>query len=181
MTVLGVVIVLGACAKPLEVSSITEIKSTTGSRGIDVLEPKRATLGTTVPEFAGDQLTEVRTYMYKEGEGEIEISGAQCTLSASDFTATMATPAKVRVPLYRAQSSTLAVGCEKEGFEKKLITVAAYDLTRSQRMASSGNGGLVGVLAVAAIDAMADNSRNEWRYPIARVVLEPVKASRPRS
>ena len=35
-------------------------------------------------------------------------------------------------------------------------------------------GGLIGLVAVSAIDAVSDNSKNEWRYPLARVVLEPI-------
>ena len=32
---------LGGCATPLAVTNVTDIKSSTGSRGIDVYEPKR--------------------------------------------------------------------------------------------------------------------------------------------
>ncbi len=77
------------------------------------------------------------------------------------------------MPIYRAQSSQLAVQCELDGYQKRMVTIAAFDLTRSQRMASSGGGGIVGVVAVAAVDAFADNTNNNWAYPLARVVLEP--------
>jgi hypothetical protein len=164
---------VGGCATPLEVASITDVRSNTGSRGIDVHEPKRQAGHSSVPEFAGDQLVEVRTYKSTADQGEVEIAGATCTLSAADFSATMQSPAKVRVPLYRAQSSALAVACEMPGFQRRLVTLEAYDSTRQSRLASSGNGGLIGVIAVAAVDAMADNTKNDWRYPIARVVLEP--------
>jgi hypothetical protein len=167
-----VLVVLGGCAAPgLEVASVTQIRSSTGSSGIDVYEPKRRP-GSSVPEFAGDQLVEVRTYKNTD-EGEVEIAGAMCSLAATGFSASMQTPAKVRVPLYREQSSTLAVTCEMPGYQKRMVTVAPYDATRASRMASSGSGGLIGVAVVAAIDAAADNSKNDWRYPIARVPLEP--------
>jgi hypothetical protein len=164
---------LGGCAQPLAVANVTDIKSGTGSRGVDVYEPKRRS-GAAVPEFAGDQLVEVRTYKQIDGEGEVEFPGAHCSLSAADFSASMQSPAKVRVPLYRGQSSTLAVTCEMAGFQKRMVTVAPYDATRSSRLSSAGGGGLIGVLVVATVDAMADNSKNEWRYPLARVVLEPL-------
>jgi hypothetical protein len=165
-------LVLGGCATPgLEVASVTEIKSTTGSGGIDVYETKRRG-GGSVPDFAGEQLVEVRTYKNTDG-GEVELSGATCSLSATGFSATMRSPAKVRVPLYREQSSTLAVTCEMPGYQKRMVTLAPYDATRASRLASSGSGGLIGVLAVAVIDAAADNSKNDWRYPGARVLLEP--------
>ncbi len=160
------------CAKPMEVANITEIRPSNSSTGIDVHEPKRRTGQPGLPEFAGDQLVEVRAYTFQDGSGEVEVSGATCTLSAAEFSATMQTPAKVRVPLYRGQSSTLAVACEKPGFAKKLITVAPIDVTRSNRMSSGAGGGLLGVVAVAAIDSMSDNTKNEWRYPLARVVME---------
>jgi hypothetical protein len=167
-----VMVVLGGCAAPgLEVASVTEIRSTTGSRGIDVYEAKRRA-GSSVPEFAGDQLVEVRTFK-DTAEGQVELPGATCSLSAAGFSASMRTPAKVRVPLYREQSSTLAVTCEMPGYQRRMVTVAPYDATRASRMASSGSGGLIGVVVVAAIDAAADNSKNDWRYPIARVLLEP--------
>ena len=167
-------VVLGGCAKPLEVGSITEIEPRTGARGVDVHEPRRVAGSQGVPEFAGDQLLEVRTYVDKDGEGRQEVAGADCTLSAADFNATMKSPAKVRVPLYRGQSSQLAVSCEMPGYQRKMVTVAAIDVTRSQRMASGAGGGLIGVVAVSAIDALSDNTRNEWRYPLAVVVLEPL-------
>jgi hypothetical protein len=165
-------VVLGGCAAPgLEVARVTEIRSTTGSGGIDVYEPKRRA-GGSVPEFAGDQLVEVRTYKNTD-EGEVELAGATCSLSATGFSASMQTPAKVRVPLYREHSSTLAVTCEMPGYQRRMVTVAPYDATRASRMSSSGSGGLIAVVVVAAIDAAADNSKNDWRYPIARVSLEP--------
>ena len=166
-------LLLAACAKPLEVASITEIQPKNGAKGIDIYEPRRRAGDALAPEFAGDQLLEVRTYTYKDGQGEIEVPGASCTVSAAEFSATTRTPAKVRVPIYRAQSSQLAVQCEMDGFQKRMVTVAAFDVTRSQRMASSGGGGLIGIVAVAAVDALADNSKNNWAYPVARVVLEP--------
>lgn len=169
---LAVVAILAGCAKPMEVSSITEIKPTTGSRGVDVHEPKRQTGQAGVPEFAGDQLLEIRTFASKEGSGETEVAGATCSLSAADFAATMQTPAKVRVPLYRGQSSTLAVACEMPGYKKKMITVGPVDVTRDARFTSGASNGVIGLVAVTAIDAFSDNSRNEWRYPLAKVVLE---------
>ncbi|WP_246739025.1 hypothetical protein [Bradyrhizobium aeschynomenes] len=168
---------LGGCAAPLAVNNVTDIRSTTGSRGIDVYEPKRRT-DASVPEFAGDQLVEVRTFHNPGGGGEVEMAGASCSLEASGFTATMTSPAKVRVPLYRGQSSTLAVTCQKPGYQKRMITVAPIDATRQARLASGMNGGILGAVIVAGIDAAADNSKNDWRYPVAKVVLEADAAGR---
>jgi hypothetical protein len=163
---------LTGCAKPLEVGSITNIRSATGSQSVDVLEPKRAKGVPGLPEFSGDQLLEVRTYARSDGGPDAEISGASCTLTAADYSATMETPAKVRVPLYRAESSTLSVACKMPGFKKRMITVEAFDETRRSRMSNGAGGGLIGLVAVSAIDAASDNTRNTWRYPVAKILLE---------
>ena len=167
--------VLTGCASPLHVASITEIQSRTGSKSVDVYEPKRVSGQAAIPEFAGDQLLEVRTYVYKPETGEAEVAGATCTLTAADFSATTQSPAKIRVPLYRGQSSELAVACEMPDYQKKMVTVRPVDVTRQGRMVSGSGGGLIGLVAVTAIDGFADNTKNEWRYPLARVVLEPAK------
>ena len=161
---------LGGCATPLAVTTVTDIRSSTGSRDIDIYAPKRQA-GASVPEYAGDQLVEVRTYQ-KSDQGEAEMAGATCLLAATGFSATMTSPAKVRVPLYRSQSSTLAVTCQMPGFQKRMVTVARFDVTRASRLASGSGGGLIGAVVVAAVDAAADNSNNDWRYPVARVVME---------
>jgi hypothetical protein len=172
LLVTAALLALAGCAKPLEVSSITEIKSTTGSKGIDVHEPRRANGQQGLPEFAGDQLLEVRTYTNENGNGEAEIADVACIVSAADFSANVVTPAKVRVPLYRAQSSTLAVSCDKPGFKKRSITVAAVDATRSGRYATGSSAGAIGLIAAVAVDGLSDNTKNEWKYPLAKVVLE---------
>jgi len=176
-----ITLVAAGCAKPLEVGSITPIKSNTGSQGLDVYEPKRQS-GQSAPEFAGDQLIEIRSFHYLKEKGEVEIPGATCDLSAAMYSATMVTPAKVRVPLYRGQSSALSVSCKKQGYKDKMITVNAFDATRANRYASASGGGLAGVAVVAVFDALSDNTKNDWRYPIAKVVLEqdePKKSKTP--
>jgi hypothetical protein len=166
-------VAVGGCAKPLEVGSITEIKTTNGSKGIDVHEHKRVAGQPGVPEFAGDQLVEVRTFVSKDGSGDVEVPGGTCTVSAADFAATTQSPAKVRVPLYRGQSSTLAVACQLPGYKKQMITVSPIDVTRQARYSSGASSGVLGLVAVSAVDAFSDNTKNEWRYPVARLVLEP--------
>lgn len=166
------VALLGGCAKPMEVGSITSIKSATGSQSVDVLEPKRAKGQPGLPEFSGDQLLEVRTYVRSDGGPDAEVAGAQCALTAADYSATMTTPAKVRVPLYRGESSTLSVACELPGYKKRMVTVEAFDETRRTRLSNGAGGGLIGLVAVSAIDAASDNTKNTWRYPVAKILLE---------
>ena len=175
MTLLCLLLLAG-CATPLEVGSITEIKPAGGVQGLDVYAARR-TAGEPVPEFAGDQVLDVRTYAYLENSGEVEIAGATCEVTARDFTATVQTPAKVRVPLYREKTSALSVSCAKVGFQKRLVVAEVFDVTRAQRMGAGGSGGLIGVTAALIVDGMSDNSKNDWRYRPARVVLLPANAA----
>lgn len=164
---------LAACAaKPLEVGSITQIKPHTGSGELDVYAPKRAQDPASAPEFSGDQLVEVRTYRQDPENGQVEMEGATCKLSAALFSADMTTPAKVRVPLYRGKSSELSATCSKPGFKDKLVTAQAFDVTRSQRFATASGGGVAGVAVVAVFDAFSDNTKNDWKYPVLAVVME---------
>ena len=167
------VLLVGACSKPLEVAEVTNIKSKTGSSGLDVHQAARSA-GQDAPEFAGDQLAEVRAYHQVDGKGQVELAGVPCHLSTAHFEAKLTTPAKVRVPLYRGKSSDLAVSCKKPGYISRLVTVRALDITRSQRLNSGANAGLVGLLVVAAIDAASDNTKNDWKYPPVKVLLERV-------
>lgn len=156
-------LLIAGCAKPLEVSSITEVKPVDPRAGVDVYAARRVA-GHSVPEFAGEQLLPVRTYISKEGQGLTEVAGAQCSLKGPEFSAEAVTPAIVRVPLYREQSSALSITCSKEGYAPKTAMRQVFDVTRTQRLASGSGGGLLGFAVVAAWDAMADNSKNDWRY-----------------
>jgi hypothetical protein len=164
----GAAVALAGCAQPLAVASITEIKPIAAPKGTGGIENKQAA-------FAGDQIVEVRAYAYKDGQGEQEIADASCTLATGEFTAQMLTPAKVRVPLYRVQSSVLAVTCERPGFAKKLVTVAPYDAVRAGRFGAATNAGLLGLAVVAAVDGLSDNTKNDWRYPPVKVVMEALQ------
>lgn len=176
---LAAISIAGCAAKPLSVGSITQINPTNGASGTDVYAQQRAA-GVAVPEYGGDQLLEIRTYEQKEGEGRVETAGASCTVSSGNFNATMTTPAKVRVPLYKDKSESLAVQCMKPGFKPQLVTLAAFDKTRADRynnITSAGaSAGLIGFVASAAvagvIDASSDSSLNVWYYPPAKIDLE---------
>lgn len=166
-----ILMALSGCAKPLEVSSITEIKPQTGATGLDVYAARRAK-GEQVPELAGDQIVEVRTYSEADGSvGQEEIPGAQCKLSTPSFNADFTSPAKVRVPIYRSQSSTLAVSCHKDGFTDKLEEVAVFNATKNERLSLGSNGGLIGVALALAVNGMSDASQDDFKYPLVRVIL----------
>ncbi len=177
----------GCSAAPLEVGTVTEIQPTGAmavpvstaapvSSRIDIYESRRAA-GVATPEFSGEQLLEVRTYIVRPPNGMVELSGASCMLNAADFSATLQTPAKVRVPLYRQQSSPLAIVCDLPGYKKKKVTVAAVDVVHEKRTASAATGGLIGLISAAAIDVMADESKNTWEYPVTKVILVPAEVA----
>ena len=69
----------------MEVNSITRITPTNGAQGIDVYAEQRRR-GEKVPEYAGDQLVQIRSYRATD-EGFVgkEFAGADCTVSANNF------------------------------------------------------------------------------------------------
>jgi hypothetical protein len=173
MLITGLGLLAAGCAKPLEVASITEIKAPPGAQGVDVYAARRQS-GEKVPDFAGDQIVEVRTYAETEGGGTgDEFAGARCQVKARDFSADLVSPGKVRVPVYRAQSSQLAVQCQKDGFKPRLVDIGAYNVTKAERMQAGGNAGVVGVLFMAAVNAASDETTHDFRYPHLRVVMTP--------
>lgn len=172
-------LVLTGCAKPLEVASITEIKPPPGSQGLDIYASRR-NAGEKVPDFAGDQVVDVRSYVMSEGGGTgDEFAGATCELKSRDFSVNLTTPAKVRVPIYRAQSSPLTVQCQKDGFEPKLAEASVFNVTKEERLQQGASGGVVGVLFVAAINAASDETTHDFAYPTIKVLMTPLGAAKP--
>ncbi len=166
---------LGACATPMEVSHVTEISSLAGRQGVDVYAAQRERGRTDVPRYRGDQVVEVRTYHataedYGESVGE-EFAGAQCTLKASNYNAKFQTPAKVRVPLYGAKSSPLDLTCQHPDHRTRNKVFPFYNKTHSDRLAVGANGGLAGVLVVAAVNGLSDSGEDEYRYPILQLPM----------
>lgn len=173
LTIAGLGVLMAGCAKPLEVASITEIKAPPGSSGVDVYAQRRQA-GEKVPDFAGDQIIQVRSYAETEGGGTgDEFEGAKCEVKARDFSASLTTPAKVRVPVYRSQSSPLAVQCQKDGYKPRMIEIGAFNATKAERLQAGSGAGAVGVLFMAAVNAASDEATHDFRYPVARVLMTP--------
>ena len=167
---------LAACAKPLEVTTITPIQTANGSGNIDVYADSRSA-GEVVPEFTGDQIVDVRSYTSnKNGNKGKEFAGASCVLEARDFTANLVTPAKVRVPLYRDQSSPLTVSCTHKDHHPKLAERAVFNLTKAERLDAGSNAGLAGVLIMAVVNEASDESNDVYNYHNIDVVMRPLKA-----
>ena len=170
---------LAACAKPLEVGTISEIRSDHGAPGIDVYAARRRA-GEKVPDLAGDQLLDVRSYVAEPGPlgGDMrgdEFPGARCVIRGRDFSAEAVTPARVRVPIYRLESSSLSVSCQHPDFGAKSVALDIYNKTKADRYAASSQGGLAGLVVMTAINEMSDETKHEFAYPLARVLMTPLR------
>jgi hypothetical protein len=174
---------LGGCATAgLEVARVSEIRPTNKAGGLDVYAERRRA-GDKVPDFAGDQIVDVRTYKAQE-DGDLageEFAGATCAVKARDYAAQVITPARIRVPLYRQQSSPLSVSCEHAGYQPRSAVLEVYNKTKQQNYAASAGTGLVGLLVVAALTELSDENPHTFAYPPARIVMRPLgKRATPR-
>ena len=170
----------GCAAKALPVTSISEIKPATGARGVDVYAPQRAR-GEKVPEFAGEQLLEIRTYRADDnkfsGRGK-EIAGADCKIKTGTFSARVKTPAKLRVPVYRAQSAPISATCSLAGYKPNTAVASVYNKTKSDRMSSAGSAGALGILTIALVNAASNEATHDFRYYPLAVVLQPIASAK---
>ena len=82
-------------------------------------------------------------------------------------------PARLRVPIYRLNSSALSVACEREGYEPRSVVVEVYNKTKADRYAATSGNGLAGLLVVAAINELSDETKHEFAYPPPRVIMTP--------
>jgi hypothetical protein len=167
---------LAGCAAPgLEVARVTDIRPTNKAAGLDVYAERRRA-GDKVPDFAGDQLVDVRTYREREENGysDEEIAGAKCSVKARDYSAEVVTPARIRVPLYRRESSPLSVSCEHPQYQPRSIVLDVYNKTKQDNYSASAGSGLVGFLVMAAINEMSDENTHTFAYPAARLVMKPL-------
>jgi hypothetical protein len=172
---LGLLFVAGCASKPLEVDRITPISAKNGSSTLD-LYAKQRNAGEAVPEFAGDQIIDVRTYTATKNGGQgKEFAGAKCEVEARDFTATATSPAKVRVPNFRAESSDLSIRCEHPDYHSKLITSGVFNKTKSDRLNAGSHAGLAGLALMAVVNGVSDDSKDNYSYAPIRVVMRPLK------
>lgn len=174
---LGVMVLTSGCAM-MEVGSITEIKPGPGAVGLDVYAGRRQT-GEPVPAFAGEQIVEIRSYSHGYTNPDTqthELAGVACDVSASNFTASVVTPAKLRVPIYGQASSPLALQCNKPGFKPKLVTAAVQNVSRSQRMGMGASGGVIGVAAALVAEGMSNPANDEFKYQTVMVEMEAERA-----
>jgi hypothetical protein len=177
LSLLVAAIFLAGCAKkPMEVDRITQISPANGAKGLDVYASKRKA-GEAAPEMSGDQVVPVRTYI--AGGGALggrgkEFAGANCIVKANNYEARVTTPAKIRVPIYRMNSSMLSVRCEKEGFRTKTAEFAVYNKTKNDRYAAGSRAGVAGLLVMAVVNGLSDESKHDFLYPPLNVEMTPI-------
>jgi hypothetical protein len=155
---------LGACATPkLPLTSMEEVTYLPGAQIPD-------------SKVRGSEILEVRTLAKKEENGdhstsEVEVAGAKCLIKSDHYTATLITPAGLRVPLYGYQTPQLSIECVKEGYNKSVAGWAPYNKTMMDRLNTAQAGGLLGVLVIAAYNAASDETNDEFQYLNPKVLL----------
>ena len=167
----------GCQTKQLPISNISQITpSFEGAEGVDVYAGKRRN-GETVPDYRGDQLVEIRSFINQKGKKsshskKTEFAGARCSVNASGFDGNVTTPAKIRVPIYGYQSSELALRCVADGYQPTVQSFRAINKTKSDRLNSAASTGLLGVLAITAVNAASDETKHVFLYAPLNVVFE---------
>ncbi|WP_413206463.1 hypothetical protein [Rhodospirillum sp. A1_3_36] len=155
---------LGACSTPkLPLASMEEVTYLPGAKTPD-------------STVHGSEIIEVRTLAKKPENGdhstsEIEVAGANCLVKSDHYTATLVTPAGLRVPLYGYQTPELSIECSKSGYNKTIAAWAPYNKTMMDRLNMAQGGGLLGVLVIAAYNAASDETNDEFQYHDPRVLL----------
>jgi len=172
---------LSGCANKAPIASIATVNPTDpGVSGIDVYAPRRER-GEKVPNFRGDQFVTVRTY---EEDPEVlsnfgkELLGSSCVLEGAGYSASVTTPAKVRVPIYGNESTDISVECNHSGYQKAIATKRSFDKTKSDRLSAGSSGGLIGVVFMAAVNAASDDKEHVFLYPDINLIMRPNKSGR---
>ncbi|WP_458876620.1 hypothetical protein [Arenibacterium sp. CAU 1754] len=104
----------------------------------------------------------------KEGSKDVEIKGVACSIRGTGYSARVITPALVELPTYRGKTDPIQVSCSASGISVA-ETVQPYNETLARiRSSQSTSGGLIGVLAVAAVQgvmqAARDPSKDQFAY-----------------
>lgn len=174
----AVATLLGACGpKPLPLADVKQLQAADGSYGQDIFGKRRAA-GEPVPTMRGNQLLEVRTYNVEDGSfgNEVagtEIAGAECQVRAEDAATNVRTPGAVHVPLYGYRTPAISVVCTREGYANAITPIRTYNRTQAERAAAGSQGGLIGVLVTAAINAASDETNDVFNYVQPRILLRP--------
>ncbi|MEM1378859.1 MAG: hypothetical protein AAGG69_15870 [Pseudomonadota bacterium] len=141
--------------------------------GGDVLALRRAA-GADIPQLRGSEFVTVRTFHYLPDGNRFkrtELTGVSCVLEGEGYTANVVTPAQAQVPDYGFASPAIRVQCNKDGYKPSFKNITAFDATKAARMNASGQGGLIGVLGMGIINAADKGRRNDFKYPLAMMIM----------
>jgi hypothetical protein len=152
-------------AKPIAMSVAVTPTATNIQNG-DVLAPQRRA-GLEIPPLHGTEIVTIRTYetVMEKTNGRsstIELENIGCQVQSDGYTASIKTPAEVRVPDYGYASRPISVQCNAAGYKPAFKSRMAYNKTTKRRMSGAHNGGLIGVVAVAVINAASDEKKHDF-------------------
>ncbi len=109
-----------------------------GAQGLDVYAASRAR-GQSVPEFKGETLVTIRSFLDTEGPGTTEFAGARCRVFSSLYSAEITTPAEVVVPNFGKGSPVVTAECRANG---RSATRSAAIVNESQRRRDEARSGV---------------------------------------
>ncbi len=164
-------------AKPIAMSVGVTPTSPNIQNG-DVLAPQRNS-GLDIPLLHGTEIVTIRTYetVLDKEQGRsrtVEIENIGCSVESDGYKASIKTPAEVRVPDYGYASRPISVQCNAPGYKPSFKNQTAYNKTFEQRMSGAHNGGLIGVVAVAVINAASDERKHDFGYRPIDVTMNRV-------
>lgn len=171
-------------AKPISMS----VAATPTAKGVpygDALAPQRAA-GEDIPALKGQKIVTVRTYGYA-GKSDAqfttrtEIEGIDCALESEGYRASVKSPAEIKVPDYGYASRPVSVHCQAPGYKPGYASAQPYDKTTAERLDAGSNNGLVGLVAVALIDAATDKKKHDYAYRQVDVTMNRIGCEKEKS
>lgn len=172
---------LAGCQTGKPIAMSVGVTPTNDSQNGDVLASYRSA-GQDIPALKGTEVVTVRTYSYvrkpdSDVNSRIEVEDVACKLESDGYTASIRTPAEVRVPDYGYASRPITVQCNAPGYKPGIKTAAAFNRTMEQRMSNAGQGGLAGVVLVAMINAASDEKKHDFGYRPVDVTMNSVNCA----
>lgn len=133
---------------------------------------------TAATTISGYSNVNVRAWVNADGN-KSELQNVPCTLTGTGFSAELATPSVVSIPVYLGIGNTkhVIVSCTYEG-ETVSVQALPYNDTVQQRASAVQAGfGLVGALITLAASEMGDLTDDVYLYENISVVFEKDAAS----
>lgn len=171
-------------AKPISMS-VSAVPTAKGVQYGDALAPQRAA-GEDIPPLKGQKMVTVRTYgVAGKSDGQFasqtELEGIDCALESEGYHASVKTPAEIKVPDYGYASRPVSVHCQAPGYKTGFASVQPYDKTSAERLDAASNNGLVGIVAVALIDAATDKKKHDYNYRPVMVTMNRIGCEKEKS